>query len=291
MSIRLRRAFTPYLFIAIAMIGLVVFRLYPILTSVYSSLFDFALISKDRSFVGLGNYGAMLNDQLFWKTLGNTMIFTVGITVVQVVLSLLLALVASRELRGIAFFRALLFIPVVTSMVVAATVWKLAYNTDYGIIDGILRAFNLPPQPFLLSPQQALLAVMVMVIWKGVGYWMAVLIAGLKGIPGEVYEAATIDGANGLQKFFRITLPLLRRSLAFVVVADTSINMLLFSPVYIMTQGNPSNSSTVLMYYTYKNAFIFSKMGYATALSCVLLAITLIVVIVQMRLFRSDFEY
>lgn len=281
----------PYGFLAPAVLGLLVFRIVPIGVALFGSLFSFQLIGQTRTFVGLDNFAQIFGDDVFWTSFQNTLVFAVGVTAIQVFFSLGLAVIVSRDMPGTALFRTLLFVPVVTSMVVTAAVWKLAYNTDGGLINAMLSALNLPRQPFLISPATALFAVMAMVIWKGVGYWMAVFIAGLRGIPSSIYEAATIDGATGFRSFRYITLPLLRRHLAFVVVADTSINMLLFAPIYLMTRGGPGDSSSVLMYYTYNTAFVQGEMGYASALAVLLLLVSGVVIALELRFLRSTVEY
>jgi ABC-type sugar transport system permease subunit len=284
-------ALAPYLFISPALAGLFVFRIVPIFVALLGSLFSFQLIGRTREFVGLGNFERLLGDDLFWRSLLNTVVFVTGVTAIQVVLSLGLAVLLTRQLRGMPLFRTLIFVPVVISMVVASSIWKLALDSNSGLINSLLGAVGLPRQPFLTSAEQALPAVMAMTIWKGIGYWMILFIAGLKAIPETFYEAATVDGASAWQRFSRITLPLLRRPLAFVVVADTAINMLLFAPVFLMTRGGPSDSSNVLMYMIYNTAFAQGRMGYAATIAVVLLIVSAVIIGMQLRFLRSDTRY
>ena len=213
------------------------------------------------------------------------------VTPLQVALALALAVLVNRRLPGMAVFRSIFFVPAVISLVVASIVWDLMYNPDNGLVNALLAVFGVPPQPLLTSARQAMAAVIAMVTWKGVGYWMVIFLAGLQAIPAVYREAAVIDGAPPWSFFWRVTLPLLTRTIVFVVVADTAINFLLFAPVYIMTQGGPSDATTVLMFEVYRNAFVYFRLGYASAVSMVLLAAMLVVVFLQFRVLRARFEY
>jgi multiple sugar transport system permease protein len=284
-------ALAPYLFVAPALAGLVVFKLYPIVVGVAASFFDYEAISGRRSFIGLGNYHELFADPLFWRACWNTFLFNAVVTPLQVVLALGLAVLVNRRLPGMAVFRSIFFVPAVISLVVASIIWDLIYNPDNGLANSLLAALGVPPQPFLVSARQAMGAVIAMVTWKGVGYWMVVFLAGLQAIPGVFREAALIDGASAWQFFWRVTLPLLVRTIVFVVVADTAINFLLFAPMYVMTQGGPSDSTTVLMFEVYRNAFVYFRLGYASAVSTVLLAVMLLVVVIQFRVLRPRVEY
>jgi multiple sugar transport system permease protein len=281
----------PYLFVAPALLGLALFKLYPIAVGLAASLFDYEAISGRRVWIGLGNYAEMFADPLFWRAIWNTFLFNAVVTPLQVVLALGLAVLVNRRLPGLAVFRSIFFVPAVVSLVVASIVWDLMYNPDNGLVNSLLGALGIPPQPFLTSARQAMASVIAMVTWKGVGYWMVIFLAGLQAIPAVFREAALIDGATAWQYFSRVTLPLLMRTILFVVVADTTINFLLFAPIYIMTQGGPSDATTVLMFEIYRNAFVYFRLGYASAVSTVLLAVMLVVVLVQLRLLRARFDY
>jgi multiple sugar transport system permease protein len=213
------------------------------------------------------------------------------VTPLQVVLALGLAVLVNRHVPGMTVFRSIFFVPAVISLVVASIIWDLIYNPDNGLANSLLAVVGIPPQPFLVSARQAMGAVIAMVTWKGIGYWMVIFLAGLHAIPGVFREAALIDGASPWQFFWRVTLPLLVRTIVFVVVANTAINFLLFAPMYIMTQGGPSDSTTVLMFEVYRNAFVYFRLGYASAVSTLLLVIMLVVVVVQFRVLRPRVEY
>lgn len=291
---RVRRrveALAPYLFISPALAGLIVFRVIPIFVALIGSLFSFQLIGRTREFVGTANFERLVNDELFWRSLGNTIVFVAGVTAIQVLISLGLAVLLTRQLRGVTLFRTLIFVPVVLSMVVASSVWKLALDSNAGLFNSLLGTVGLPRQPFLTSAEQALPAIMAMTIWKGIGYWMILFIASLKAIPDVFEEAAIVDGASSWQRFRSITLPLLKRPLAFVVVADTAINMLLFAPVFLLSRGGPSDSTNVLMYMVYNTAFAQGRMGYAATIAVVLLVLSAVIIGMQLRFLRTDTTY
>jgi multiple sugar transport system permease protein len=288
---RIGEGAVPYLFIAPAMVGLFAFKLYPIVAGLRMSFYDFQLISGSSRFIGIENYRAMFADPTFWHALRNTLVFNLLVTPLQVAAALGLAMLVNSKMAGVSVFRSAYFLPAILPLVVASVIWDLLYHPDNGVFNGILGTLGLPRQPFLVSAHQAMGSVIAMVTWKGAGYWMVILLAGLQNIPEQIYEAARIEGARGWTSLWRITLPLLSGTLVFVTVADTAINFLLFAPVYVMTQGGPSESTTVLMFEVYRNAFVYLHMGYATAIATVLLTMTLVVVAVQMRVLPVEFEY
>jgi multiple sugar transport system permease protein len=256
-----------------------------------ASFFDYDAISGRTAWVGVGNYRELFADPLFWRACWNTFVFNGVVTPLQVCLALGMAVLLNRRSRGMAAFRSAFFVPMVISLVVASILWDLLYHPDQGLLNSVLVAIGLPPQPFLTSDRQAMASVIAMVTWKGVGYWTIIFLAGLQAIPTVFREAATIDGASGWHYFWRITLPLLMRTIIFVIVADTSINFLLFVPMYVMTQGGPLDSTTVIMLEIYRNAFTYFRLGYASAMSAVLVTAMLLVVFVQFRMLRPQFEY
>src|SRR5206468_3913793 len=201
-----------------------------------------------------------------------------------------LALLFKQRVAGLAFFRSAFFVPVVTSLVVVSTVWKLMYNSQ-GFLNGLLSTLGLSPQPFLASTTQALPSLVVMSVWKDVGFYMLIFLAGLQAISVELYESAAIDGTTRWQSFTRITLPLLRRAAVFVVVVGTISAFKIFTPVYLMTDGGPADSTMVLVFYIFRTAFRYFEMGYASAMSFILLAIVLVLTLVQFRLLRTTVEY
>lgn len=273
------------------MVGLGLFKLYPIVEGLRLSFYEMRPIARTQEFIGLANFAELVRDPVILKATFNTILFNLVVTPIQIILALGLAVLVNRKGRVIQVFRSMFFMPAVISLVVASIIWKLMYAPDSGLINGLLIAVGLPAQTFLTSQSQAMASVMGMVVWKGVGYWMIILLAGLKEIPETIQEAAIVDGAGQGRRFFAITLPLLSPVLLFVVVADTAINFLLFVPVYVMTQGGPSEATTLLMFEVYRNAFVYTRFGYAAAVSTTLLLVIAIAVTIQMRFLRVEFEY
>ncbi|MDR7481263.1 MAG: sugar ABC transporter permease [Armatimonadota bacterium] len=278
------------IFLLPATVGIVLFSLLPILQALRLSLFDYSLLSPERLFVGGANYARAAQDPIFRIALRNTLVYAALLVALQTVAALGLALLLKRPVRGLAFFRSAFFIPVVTSLVVISTVWKLMYNSQ-GVINSVLAALGLPPQPFLASADQALASLVLMSVWKEVGFYMLIFLAGLQAIPGELYESAAIDGATAWQSFWRITLPLLRRAAVFVVVVGTISAFKVFTPVYLMTDGGPADSTMVMVFYIFRTAFRYFEMGFAAAMSFVLLVVVLLLTLVQFRLLRTTVEY
>ncbi|MCC7447978.1 MAG: sugar ABC transporter permease [Anaerolineae bacterium] len=282
---------TAFILIAPAMLGIVIFSFIPIIQAFSTSFYDAPLLSPRRTYIGLDNYITAFNDPVFIRSIVNTVVYAIGAVILQVILALGLALLIRDRLPGVGFFRSAYFLPVVTSLVVVSTVWKVMYNTNDGLINSLLRTVNITPQPWLTSPHLALLSIIIIGVWKEVGFSMLVLLGGLNNIPAELYEAASIDGARGWYRFWHITLPLLRRPMLFVVVLSTINAFKVFTPIYLITEGGPVDSTQTMVYYIYQTSFKYFKMGYASALSFIVLALVLVFTIVQFRMLRSDVEY
>ena len=274
-----------------AAIGLILFSFIPILQAFQLSFYDAPLLSTQRTFIGLENYATALGDSVFIRAILNTAVYAVDAVVLQVLVALALALLIRNHFPGIGFFRSAYFLPVVTSLVVVSTVWKIMYHTEDGLINSVLRTASLPSLHWLTSPDVALWSIVIMGVWKEVGFSMLVLLGGLHSIPRDYYEAAAIDGATGGRSFWHITLPLLRRALLFVVVLSTINAFKLFTPIYVMTDGGPADSTQTVVFYIFESVFRYFKMGYASALSFLLLILVVIMAAIQFRLFRSDVEY
>jgi len=279
------------LFVIPALVNFVVFRYIPILAALRSSLWEYSLLGGYGRFIGLQAYARMLADPIFWKSLQVTTVYVVLKVPSQIALSMGLALLLARESRFAAAIRSAIFAPVVSSIVVVSVIWALMYHVQLGLINSIITSIGLPRIAFLSNADLALIAIVIMMVWKEIGFSMIILMAGLKGIPEMFYEAARIDGATRWQQFWTITLPLLRRVLMFVVVTQTIFSFQVFVPVYTMTKGGPLDATKVIVYYIYQNGFLFQDMGYAAAISTITLAILLVVSAGQMWLMRSEVEY
>jgi multiple sugar transport system permease protein len=283
--------FVALLFLLPNLTGFTLFHLGPVVGALVLSLTQWDLLSPP-SFVGLSNYTTLIfEDPLFWESLKNTALYSLLSIPAGIVASLSLALAMNQRIRGITFYRTIYFIPVVSSMVAVAMVWRWLYNTDFGMFNHLLWLAGLPAVNWLGEPTLALASVALMSIWKGMGYNMVIFLAGLQGIPRTLYEAADIDGANAWLKFWKITLPLLSPTLFFVSVMAVISSFQVFDQVFIMTSGGPGTSTTVYNYYLYKNAFMWLKMGYASAMAYVLFAIIFVITVLQVRVAGGRVQY
>jgi len=270
--------------------GLIIFTFVPIVYAFWISLHDYQLLSGQLTWTGAANYVRLLSDPSVTKALVVSLLYTVISVVAQVVLGLGLALLVSERVRGLGFFRAAYFLPVVASLVVMATIWKFLY-AESGLFNAILQTVGLPSQPFLKSADQALLSIAALGVWKFVGFNMLVLLGGLQAIPVDLYESAGLDGAGAIQRFAYITLPLLKRVLLFVVVMTSIESFKLFTPVYVMTTGGPQDSTDAIVFQIFRTGFRYYELGYAAAMSFLLLAVVVILMWFQFRALRSDVEY
>lgn len=269
------------LLVAPALAGLVVFRLFPIGLAVSESFFS--TFRGDTFFVGLDNYLSLAGDPIFWNSLRVTLWFNLIINPVQVALALGLAVLYVRKFPGVRFYRVLFLIPIGVSLPTAVIIWRIMLSPD-GLANGLLHFAGLPTQPWLTSQGLALYAIIAIATWKGISYWMVFIIGGLQNISSEIYEAARVDGVKPWQQFLFITLPLLKGTLLFVLVADISINFLLFAPIFMITKGGPADSTNVLMYEAYKSGFIFGDMGRSMAIVVVIVFIVLLIVGLQFKM-------
>lgn len=279
----------PFAFLAPALLGLFLFRFTPISIAVVGSFFGQS-IRGDSAFVALQNYIELFEDPSFWSVLKTTLIFNLIINPFQIFCALSLALLARRPTRFVEIFRAAFLLPMTVSIALTSIIWSIMLDPTLGPVNGFLRWLGLPAQPFFRSAEQALPTLVIVASWKGVGYWMVFLLAGLLAIPTQIYESAELDGANAWQRFWHVTLPLMRRPLAFVLVADTAANFLLFAPVYIVTNGGPGGATQLLMFEAYQSAFAYLNHGRSLAISTIILAIIVTFALVELRLFRSSHE-
>ncbi|NJO47672.1 MAG: sugar ABC transporter permease [Oscillatoriales cyanobacterium RM1_1_9] len=289
MLVKFNRNLTPYLFLlpALLTLGLTVF--WPALQAFYLSFFSYDLLQPPE-WVGLENFQKLWRDETFWKTLGNTLIYLIVVVPILVFLPWILAILVNRKLRGIHWFRTAYYVPVVISMVVAGIAWKWLYS-ETGLLNQSLKFFlsGVFPEysftiPWLTSPDLALFSVMAVTIWKGLGYYMVIYLAGLQTIPQELYEAASLDGSVGWRKHWDITLPLMKPYLILVAVISAISATKVFEEVYIMTQGGPLNSSKTIVYYVYEKAFQGLEIGYACTIGLILFLLILLLSILRLTL-------
>ncbi len=267
-----------------------VLRIIPIGHTFWMSFHDYRLVGA-RPFIGLDNYGYLLEDQNFWNALRNTTVFAVYTVFFSVLLALLVALALTGRIRFRSWYEAIYFIPVITPMVPVSIAWKWIYDPTYGLLNYLIGTLGFSPIGWLIYPTYALWAIVAMSVWKVIGYNMIIFLVGLRNIPSLYYEAASMDGASSRQQFWHITLPLLKPIILFVTVVSTINAYNVFTQVYVMTtgsQGAPGNSVRVLVFDIYENAFRYFKMGYASSEAVVLFLIILILTLVQFRFIKSD---
>ncbi|GEN29947.1 putative chitobiose transport system permease protein [Cerasibacillus quisquiliarum] len=279
---------TPYLFLLPGCVILGAFIFYPMLQAIWLSFTDYNMVS-DPEFVKFDNYEKLFQDELFWKTLKNTFIYLIGVVPALVIIPIFLAVLVNQKLKGIGFFRSAYYIPVVTSLVVAGIAWDWVYKEN-GLLNYVLDLLGIiaEPIPWLTSTDTAIFAVMVVTVWKGLGYYMIIYLAGLQSIPTSLYEAAQIDGANWWQQHTRITIPMLMPFVLIVTIMSSIAAMKVFEEIYIMTGGGPLHASETLVFYIYKEAFDRLNMGYASAAGVVLFVLTLIFSLMNLKVMGKD---
>lgn len=267
---------------------LIVFSIYPVINALYIGFTSWSL-SGTPEFIGLDNYLTMfLRDPEFIRSLRTTAIYAVGLNPIMWAIALGLALLFNREMKMRGIFRTIYFTPVVVSWVVASMVWYLIFHRSFGLNAHIMRLFGQPGIKLLSDSQYALTAIIILSLWKSMGYYMVLFLAGLQNIPRVFYEAADVDGANSWQRFLFITIPLLMPATLFVMVISIINSFQVFTPIYLLTRGGPHGATRVLPMLIYENAFIFLKMGYASAMAMVLFAVLMVLTLVQLRVFRTD---
>jgi multiple sugar transport system permease protein len=268
-------------FLGPAVLAVVLLRIWPAVSAI-----DHSLLAPGETSYSLENYRYILSDPVFLKSLKVTLVYSVIVNPLQIAVALALALLMNAAVPLIGFWRAILLLPIAIPPSVTSVVWGIAMRPD-GLLGSVFASFGLEGMRFLTSPDEALLSIILIVSWIGVGYWMTFLLAGLQDIPASLYEAVRIDGANAWQRFRYVTLPQMRRPLTFVLVANTVANFLVFAPVQILTRGGPSGSTNLIMHEIYTRQFVTGDPSSAAAMTVLLVAGVLIVVGVQFRLMRD----
>ncbi|MBK1990336.1 sugar ABC transporter permease [Sphaerospermopsis aphanizomenoides BCCUSP55] len=292
----IQRKLTPYLFLLPALILLSLTVFWPALQAFYLSFTTYQDIGEPPKWIGLANFLKLWKDAVFWKTLENTFLYLVGVVPILVMTPLILAILVNQKLRGMNWFRTAYYTPVVISMVVAGIAWKWLY-AENGLLNQIFKTLGIFPEgiPWLTSPDKilgivpiSLASVMAVTIWKGLGYYMVIYLAGLQSIPGDIYEAAAIDGSDNIRKHLDITIPLMQPYLALVAVISAISATKVFEEVYIMTGGGPLNSSKTIVYYLYEQAFINLEFSYACTIGLVLFLIILGLSVLRLLINQQD---
>ena len=276
-----------------AFILFAVFVLYPVVLTVISSFQDFSLSSETREFVGLRNYAEMLGDPTFWRSLWNNIFILVGSVVVQVTLGTLIAAVLDRAINRFGgVFRTLIFAPMVMSMVAVSLLWSMIYHPVFGMATKAGDALGLPPSELgiLGDPSTVMWAILGVACWQYTGFIMVIVFAGMQSIPEDLYQAAKLDGAGPVSRFFAITLPGIRNVIVVSVLLTAIGAFKVFDLIYVLTAGGPGNASEVLGTYIYDASFTLERMGYASAIAVVLLAIAIALGLIQLRASRGGAE-
>ena len=263
------------------------FLIVPMILTFILAFTNTRLVSpQPGEFIGLENFANLFSNETFWASLRNTIIFTVVIVPVQSAIALAIAVLVNTKTRGTTFFRTVYFLPVVTSIVVVSMLWMFMYQKD-GLINQTLARVGIQGPDWLADPQWALFAIIILSIWQAMGFHMIIWLSGLQTIPGELYEAASLDGATRWQQFVNVTWPGLRPTAVFILITITIAAFGLFSQVNIMTQGGPLNSTTTLVYMAVRTGFEQQQTGYAAAISLVFFVLVLIVTLIQTYLTRD----
>ena len=276
---------TPYLFLAPAVALIGVFVVYPILAVVYYSFTDYDIVNPPV-WVGLENFRRILGDETFWLALTHSLIYLI-VTPTLIALSICLAIVVNRKLRGIQIYRALYFVPAVSGSIAIGLSWRWLFDRN-GIINGVLQSWGVihTPIQWLAEPGLVLPIAIMLTIWAGIGYYSVIFLAGLQNIPEELYDAARIDGCSDLQKHWHVSLPGLRPQIVFVAVISSLAALKVFDEIYVLTgrTGGILDSGVTMVFYLWRQAFQLHHAGYAAAIAIVLLAITLVFSMVNVRL-------
>lgn len=270
---RRKEMIAAYLFILPTLILFCAFVFVPMIQSFIMSLTDANLNSATTHWVGFQNYQSVLKSPDFWQAFKNTAVFAVQVLPLNILISLLLAVLIQKKFRSVGLFRTIFYAPVITSMVAVSVVWSWIFNPSYGLLNIILHAFHLPAQSWLVQPHMSLEVLVLLRIWKGVGANMVIFLAGLNAIPAEVLEAAEVDGATRFRKFILIVWPLLKPTTLYVIVLGTISLLQAFTEVYVMTEGGPIGTSSTVVYLMFQKAFQEFKLGYGAAVAFVLFVI------------------
>ena len=264
------------MFVLPALAGTLIFIVIPVFFSFYLSFCKWDLLS-DIQFVGLKNYATLFSSPAFGIIIKNTIVFALSTAVIAIIIPLILAAVLNNKIMGTEFFKTAYFLPFITPMIVIAIAWEWIFDPNNGLLNYVLRAHI----NWLYDTKTAMIALIIVSAWKLIGYNMVIFLSGFSSINSNIYEASKIDGANEIQTFFKITLPLLSPTIFFVLVITTISSFQVFDLIYLMTQGGPMDSTNVLVYWIYKNAFEYFNIGEASAGAYILFLIILILTVIQ----------
>ena len=275
----------PYLFLLPALLLLTVFFFIPLVQTFILSFQDYNNSIYNPAFIGVQNYVKLFQNPIFYKVLANTFIYLILAVPVLALFPLFLAILLNQQIRGITMYKILIYLPVIVSIVVAAIAFKWLY-AEQGILNYIVNLLGCSSIGWLTDPNWALYSVVIVTIWKGIGYYMMIYLAALMSVPKELYEACDIDGAGFWKKHFTVTIPHIMPTIALVITISSISAMKVFAEIYVMTKGGPLNSSKTIVYYIYERAFENLDLGYASAMAIVLLVIVMVFSLINILCFE-----
>lgn len=264
--------------------------IFPFFFAIWMALHQWHPLAAEQQFIGLDNFYRLANDGRFISSLWNTVIYTVGIAL-SVPIALFISVLLNKNIRGTKIYSAAIFVPVIVSWVVVSLIWMWIYNPDYGLLNALLDSLGLPQSQWTRGVNTALPSLIIIGIWKTVGFNMVIFLAGLRGIPESYYEAATVAGANSWEQFRYITLPLLKPTMFFIVLVTIITAFREFTPMFVITEGGPATATHTIVFYFYRTGFEYGHMGYASAMAVVLMVIVFAFSIIQQRTWGQDVEY
>jgi len=289
-STKRKELFWALMFLLPALVALVTMRFLPIMSSLFSSFYTaFPGGLQPAIYTGWENFNFVLSDPDFRNTIRRTILFNLMINPMQITLALIVSVVMVQRIRFEGLWRTLVFIPITIPIVGSTITWHAIFKPD-GPLNAFLLTLGFNDQPFLNSPDQALASISVVASWIGIGYWMMFLISGLRAVPSEIYDAAEIDRAGPIRIFFSITLPLIKRTLLFVLVATTVANFVLFAPIQLLTAGGPESSTNLMIYDTYRETYVYGSRNLGATKGLILTTIMLFFAAMQFYLMREDKE-
>ena len=277
----------PYLFLLPAGIVLLIFFFIPFFQTIGLSFLNYSNNIYNPSFAGLENYVQILHNPIFYKVMWNTLLYLVVAVPILAIIPLFLAILINQKIKGITLYKILIYLPVIVSIVVAAIAFKWLY-AQQGILNYILNVMHINSIGWLTDPKYAIYSVIIVTIWKGIGYYMMIYLAALMSVPKELYEACDIDGANFLTKHLTVTVPHIMPTIALVTTISSISAMKIFAEIYVMTKGGPLNSTKTIVYYIYEKAFENLELGYASAMAVILLIIVMAFSLVNIFCFERN---
>lgn len=280
------QAFVGFLFLLVPVLLLAALKIWPVFYNLYLSFTRYELFEPPR-FVGMKNYNYVFSNSVTRQSIINTLLFTIEAVPIGTALALIIAKLLDQSIRGRVLLRTLYYLPVVSSVVVSAMIWRWIYSPQHGLLNHLLGTVGIPPQNWLNDPNLAMISLVIVTIWGSIGSNMVIFLAGLQDIPGDVIEAARVDGANALQNFLLITVPLMRPVILFVVVTFTISIFRNFGLIFMLTQGGPFNRTNTMVWEVYQNVFGYLRLGRGAAISVVMLVIVLVLTLISFRVLRE----